>query len=45
MGEMAAIVGARGGGRPHMAQAGGGSPDKLPELLAKAPDIITRGLS
>jgi len=38
------LIGARGGGRPHMAQAGGGDPAKLPMLLAKAPEIIEKAL-
>ena len=44
VGALAGLIGARGGGRPHMAQAGGGDPAKLPELLAKAPDIIAHAL-
>ncbi|MBX7257735.1 MAG: alanine--tRNA ligase, partial [Candidatus Hydrogenedentes bacterium] len=38
--QLAPIVGGGGGGRPDMAQAGGKSPDKLPELIAKAPEVI-----
>jgi len=37
---LAPIVGGGGGGRPDMAQAGGKDPDKLPEALAKAPEVI-----
>ncbi|HOF60089.1 MAG TPA: alanine--tRNA ligase [Candidatus Latescibacteria bacterium] len=44
MNELAAIVGARGGGRAHMAQAGGGSPERLADLLAKAPGVVAREL-
>ncbi|MEM7084289.1 MAG: alanine--tRNA ligase [Pseudomonadota bacterium] len=33
IGEVAAVVGGRGGGRPDMAQAGGSEPDKLDEAL------------
>jgi alanyl-tRNA synthetase len=42
--ELASLVGARGGGRPHMAQAGGGDPAKLTELLAKAPEVVSAAL-
>ncbi len=38
--EIAPIVGGSGGGRPDMAQAGGGSPEKLQEALDKLEDII-----
>ena len=38
------IIGARGGGRPHMAQAGGGDPEKLAQLLAKAPEIVGKAI-
>ena len=37
---IAPIVGGGGGGRPDMAQAGGKDPEKLPELIAKTPEII-----
>ena len=36
----AAIVGGGGGGRPNMAQAGGKQPDKIPEAIAKIPEIL-----
>lgn len=36
----AAIVGGGGGGRPNMAQAGGKNPDKIPEAIAKVPEIL-----
>jgi alanyl-tRNA synthetase len=39
-----ALVDAKGGGRPHMAQAGGGDASKLPDLLAKAPGMIAESL-
>ena len=42
--ELALVIGARGGGRAHMAQAGGGDPARLPDLLAKAPDIVAKAL-
>jgi alanyl-tRNA synthetase len=31
--EVAAVMGGRGGGKPHLAQAGGGDPAKLPAAL------------
>ncbi len=37
---MAAIVGGGGGGRPNMAQAGGKNPDKVPEALEAATNIL-----
>ena len=37
---LAPIVGGGGGGKPDMAQAGGKNPEKLPEAIAKAPEII-----
>lgn len=36
----AACVGGGGGGRPNMAQAGGKQPDKIPEAIAKIPEIL-----
>ena len=33
-------VGGKGGGRPDMAQAGGTSPEKLPEALASVPGWV-----
>lgn len=41
VGELALIVGGRGGGRPDMAQAGGNLPDKLPEALTAVEHCIT----
>jgi alanyl-tRNA synthetase len=38
--QVAPIVGGGGGGRPDMAQAGGKNPEKLPEAIDKAPEII-----
>ncbi len=38
--QLAPIVGGGGGGRPDMAQAGGKDIKKLPEAIAKAPEII-----
>jgi alanyl-tRNA synthetase len=40
----AAIVGGGGGGRPTMARAGGTAPDKLPEALEKARELIVTAL-
>ena len=37
---IAAIVGGGGGGRPNMAQAGGKNPDKVPEALKAAGNIL-----
>ena len=36
----AAIVGGGGGGRPNMAQAGGKNPEKIPEAVAKIPELV-----
>jgi alanyl-tRNA synthetase len=38
--EIAAIAGGRGGGKPHMAQAGIPDPDKLDAAIRGAPEII-----
>ncbi|MFP4502898.1 MAG: alanine--tRNA ligase [Candidatus Hydrogenedentota bacterium] len=38
--QLAPIVGGGGGGRPDMAQAGGKDPAKLPEAIAKAPEVV-----
>ncbi len=40
--ELAGIVGGRGGGKPHLAQAGGPHPEKLDEALAAAPGAVAR---
>ena len=37
---MAAVVGDGGGGRPNMAQAGGKNPEKVPEALEKAAELL-----
>jgi alanyl-tRNA synthetase len=39
--EIAAIVDGRGGGRPDMAQAGGKTPEKLPEALNKVYELLS----
>ncbi len=36
IGEVAKVVGGKGGGKPTMAQAGGKEPDKLPEAMRQA---------
>jgi len=38
---VAALVGGGGGGRPDMAQAGGKDIAKLPEAIAKTPEILS----
>jgi len=38
--ELAPVIGGGGGGRHDMAQAGGSQPDKLPEALSKAVEMI-----
>ncbi len=42
---LAPIVGGGGGGRPDMAQAGGKHPEKIGEVIAKAPEIVRQCLS
>ena len=42
--EAAAIVGGGGGGRPNMARAGGKDPEKLPDALARAEELIISAL-
>jgi len=37
-------VGGKGGGRPDMAQAGGTSPEKLPQALASVPGWVAERL-
>jgi len=41
--ELAAVAGGRGGGKPHMAQAGIPDAGRIPEALGRLPDIV-RGL-
>ena len=38
--EVAALAGGRGGGKPHMAQAGVGEPGRIPEALGKVMEIV-----
>ena len=42
--EIAPIVGGGGGGRPTMARAGGKEPEKVPEALARARELISAAL-
>jgi putative Holliday junction resolvase len=42
--QIAPIVGGGGGGRPTMARAGGKEPDKLPEALERARELISAAL-
>lgn len=42
--DVAKIVGGGGGGRPHLAQAGGRHPEKLDEALGTVRDIVQRHL-
>jgi alanyl-tRNA synthetase len=37
---IAPIIDGRGGGRPHLAQAGGKKPDKIDDALAKAAELL-----
>jgi len=41
--DVAKVVGGGGGGKPHLAQAGGKDPDKIPDALTHVPDIV-RGM-
>ncbi len=38
--QLGPVVGGGGGGKPDLAQAGGKLPDKLPEAIAKAPEVV-----
>jgi alanyl-tRNA synthetase len=40
LGSVAKLIGGRGGGRPDMAQGGGSDPDKVPEALARAIELV-----
>ncbi len=42
---LAALAGGGGGGRADFAQAGGRDPDKLPEVLAAVPQIVTEEMA
>ena len=41
VGQIAPIVGGRGGGRPELAQAGGSDPSKIGEALARAVELVS----
>jgi len=41
--DVARFVGGGGGGKPHLAQAGGKDPEKIPDALSHVPDIV-RGM-
>jgi alanyl-tRNA synthetase len=38
--DIAALAGGRGGGKPHMAQAGIADASRIPDLLARVPDLL-----
>ncbi len=40
IGEVAKLVGGKGGGRPDFAQAGGNDPSRLDEALRKVPELV-----
>jgi len=44
IGEIAKLVGGRGGGRPDFAQAGGNDPSKLEDALRKVPELVAAKL-
>jgi alanyl-tRNA synthetase len=44
IGEIAKLVGGRGGGRPDFAQAGGNDPSKLDDALRKVPELVAAKL-
>jgi alanyl-tRNA synthetase len=39
--DLAAIAGGKGGGKPHMAQAGIADPARIPELLSRVAEVVT----
>ncbi|MFO7277093.1 MAG: alanine--tRNA ligase [Pseudomonadota bacterium] len=45
VGQVAARIGGRGGGRPDFAQAGGNDPSRLDEALASVPDLVRAKLA
>jgi len=40
LGQVAALMGGKGGGRPDMAQGGGPDAVKLPEAIARVPEFV-----
>ena len=40
--EIASVVGGRGGGRPHMAQAGVEDPERIDEALRMGREVVER---
>jgi alanyl-tRNA synthetase len=40
LGQVAALMGGKGGGRPDMAQGGGPDAAKLPEAIARVPEFV-----
>ena len=42
VGQLAALVGGKGGGRPDLAEAGGADPGSLDAALAQAPEIVSK---
>ncbi|MCH2663909.1 alanine--tRNA ligase [bacterium] len=38
--DVAKVVGGGGGGKPHLAQAGGKDPERIPDALSKVADIV-----
>jgi alanyl-tRNA synthetase len=40
LGQVAALIGGKGGGRPDMAQGGGPDAAKLPEAIARVPEFV-----
>ncbi len=45
VGKAAKILGGGGGGKPHIATAGGKRGDKIPELIEKFPDVVEEFIS
>jgi alanyl-tRNA synthetase len=45
IGEIAQMVGGKGGGRPDFAQAGGNDPSKLDDALRKVPELVAAKLA
>jgi alanyl-tRNA synthetase len=45
IGELAVVVGGKGGGKPDLAQAGGSKPEALDEALAKAKALVQAALA